>query len=73
MNEWISVKDRLPDADDKVLAYYGYDHGDGISNQMFMSVLDYYATDEHPHFQHANAGFGLIVTHWMELPPPPKT
>ena len=73
MGEWISVEDRLPNSDEKVLAYYGYNHGDGVSDQRFIGVLDYYAFDEKPHFQHTNAGFGLTVTHWMPLPPPPKT
>ena len=67
--EWISVKDRLPETDCKVLAYSGFDHGDGDLGMMFMGVLDYYAYDEKPHFQHA--GTGLIATHWMPLPEPP--
>ena len=58
VQEWISVKDRLPDCADTVLAvdrdgimstayYVGYWHGGGD--------LDEYA-----------------VTHWMPLPQPPK-
>ena len=66
MSEWISVKDRLPEHDEKVIAYYGF----GDCNLRFVSTLDYYAHDPNPHWQHESTG--LIVTHWMPLPEPPK-
>lgn len=63
---WVSVKEMLPCRDGKVLAYYHF-----RKNEMcFIGVLDYYAYDEHPHFQHE--GTGIVVTHWMMLPDPPK-
>ena len=68
---WKSVQDERPERDEKVIACYGYDHGNGISER-FVGVLDYYAVDESPHFQHENAGFGLTVTHWKPLPPLPE-
>lgn len=71
MPRWIPVTEWLPEKDTKVLAYYGFDHGDGYLGMMFMQVLDYYANDPEPHFQHEGTN-GLTVTHWMPLPEPPK-
>ena len=68
---WIPVMERLPENDTKVLAYYGFDQGDGYLGMMFMRVLDYYANDPVPHFQHEDT-YGLTVTHWMPLPPAPE-
>lgn len=69
-NEWISVKDRLPVDERTVLAYYGFDHGDGDLGRMFIGTLSYFAFEPEPHFQHASTG--LTVTHWMPLPEPPE-
>lgn len=68
--EWIPVTDRLPEKEGEVLAYYGFNRGDGDLGMMFMRVLDYYATDPKPHFQHES--MGVTVTHWQPLPEPPK-
>jgi len=68
MSEWISVKDRLPEKQMEVLAYYGFDRGDGDLGMRFFGVLTYFAFDTQPHFQHE--GLGLSVTHWMPLPEP---
>lgn len=65
VQEWISVKDRLPHKNMRVLACYTFD-----CYMQFVQVLDYYATDKKPHFQHE--GDGMRVTHWMPLPQPPK-
>lgn len=70
MSKWISVKDRFPEKQMEVLAYYGFDHGDGDLGMQFTGVLTYFAFDERPHFQHESAG--LRVTHWMHLPEPPE-
>ena len=69
--EWISVKERLPEDERNVLAYYGFGR-DGIidSDMRFMGALCYYCFDPKPHWQHAMSG--VIVTHWMPLPEPPK-
>ena len=68
--EWISVKDALPENEREVLARYGFTSGDGDPGMHFTGVLQYYAFDPQPHFQHE--GTGLRVTHWMPLPEPPK-
>jgi len=68
---WIPVTDRLPEDDCHVLAYYGFNHGNGYLGMMFMQVLDYYARDPRPHFQHEGLN-GMTVTHWMPLPEPSK-
>lgn len=70
MSEWISVKERLPEQDGKVLCRYGFEREGKRSGYMVTGCLDYYATDEIPHFQHASTG--LYVTHWMPLPEPPE-
>ena len=70
MTEWISVKDRLPEIDTKVICRYGFEKDGKRSRMMFTGCLDYYACDAEPHFQHASSG--LYVTHWMPIPEPPK-
>ena len=70
MSEWISVKDRLPENEKEVLAYYGFNRGDGDLGMRFCGVLTYYAFDPSPHWQHESTG--LTVTHWMPLPNPPE-
>lgn len=70
MSEWISVKDRLPEDERDVLAYYGFDKGNGVLGMRFIGVLSYFAYDTNPHWQHEHTG--LRVTHWMPLPEPPK-
>lgn len=69
--KWIPVTERLPEEDCHVLAYYGFNHGDGHLGRMFIQVLDYFARDPRPHFQHEGLN-GMTVTHWMRLPEPPK-
>ena len=68
--EWISVDERLPTEQKEVLAYYGFDNGDGDLGMMFTGVLTYFACDKKPHFQHED--LRLRVTYWMPLPEPPK-
>ena len=68
---WVSVTERLPEENCQVLAYYGFNRGDGDLGMMFMQVLDYYARDPKPHFQHEGLN-GMTVTHWMQLPEPPE-
>jgi hypothetical protein len=72
VQEWISVKDRLPEKDGRYLCNY---HFGEYPKMTFAQVLDYYATDIVPHFQHTLGDGSMKVTHWMEipqLPQPPK-
>lgn len=66
---WIPVEDRLPARDGQYLCNY---HFGSHCNMTFTRVLDYYATDEVPHFQHTLGDKTMKVTHWMPLPEPPK-
>lgn len=63
MTEWISVKDRLPQAKEMVLAYEAAFDSMSMAFRLpnteeFINVGDYYTLD--------------AVTHWMPLPKPPK-
>lgn len=62
--EWISVKDRLPEAG-KILVTDG--ETVTISNGAWL-----YRSLEEKTRVPANYGAGLTVTHWMPLPKPPK-
>lgn len=60
----VPVAERLPEKDGKYLCWYGFDPN---RNTLFCQVLDYYATDPRPHFQHEGT-HGMAVTHWMDIP-----
>lgn len=60
----VPVAERLPEKDGQYLCWYGFDPN---RNVLFCQVLDYYATDPIPHFQHEGLN-GMTVTHWMEIP-----
>lgn len=62
--EWVAVTARLPKRDGHYLCRYTF----GKERDMvFCQALDYYATDQRPHFQHEGV-HGMAVTHWMEIP-----
>ena len=63
-SEWVSVKDRLPEAG-KVLVTDG--KAVIISNGAWL-----YRSPEGKTRVPANYGAGLTVTHWMPMPKPPK-
>lgn len=65
--EWISVKDRLPEEAKEYLCCYKFQEND---ERVFIGTVFYHVFTEHPHWN--DAGVGLIVTHWMPLPPPPE-
>lgn len=64
--KWVSVKDRLPEDDGPVIAVYHF-KGNTVR---YISTLSYFCFDPQPHWQHESTG--LVVTHWMPLPEPPK-
>ena len=77
MSEWISVEDRLPEANDtlRVAGHIG-------ESKIFVSQAMYQEGDGwvsvHAAYEYQNVesyGFedsGLKVTHWQPLPEPPK-
>ena len=67
--KWIPVTERLPDRDGQYLCNYHFGEHRAMT---FTRVLDYYATDKVPHFQHTLGDITMKVTHWMPLPEPPK-
>lgn len=68
-SKWIPVTERLPERDEKCLCRYTF----GEDGKMFFyQVLDYYATDPQPHFQHTLGESKMRVTHWMPIPKPPE-
>lgn len=69
-NQWISVKDRTPEDEKAVLAYYGFYHEDDDLGARFIGTLTYFSHDSEPHWQHESTG--IFVTHWMPLPEPPE-
>lgn len=64
--KWISTKDRLPEDDGPVIAIYHFKD----NTVRYISTLSYFCFDPQPHWQHESVG--LVVTHWMPLPEPPK-
>lgn len=58
--EWISVKDRLPEAEERVLVY---SYEDGINFGYFLGYEDGFFID---------CVYPNESTHWMPLPEPPK-
>ena len=67
---WISVKERLPEDEKAVLAYYGFDRGNGDVEMKSMGILGYRCFAPEPHWQWSE--YNIVVTHWMPLPEPPK-
>lgn len=69
---WIPVMERRPERGGKYLCVYSFRTMDDSPVRMsFPSVLDYYATDPVPHFQHEGVN-EMHVTHWMPLPEAPE-
>ena len=66
--QWISVEDRLPEKDSRVLAYFRSDKSEGIEDCYFSGMRNrfvlYHTFEEVPD--------GITITHWMPLPEPPK-
>ena len=66
INQWISVNDRLPEKEQKVLVFY---KAIGEKNRIHNDVI---ATN----WRKSNGDFIPVrdyeITHWMPLPEPPK-
>ena len=58
-SKWIPVTERLPHRNMECICRYRFCNDD----QYFHQVLEYFATDKKPHFQHELGGSGLNVTH----------
>jgi hypothetical protein len=73
-NEWISVKERLPENRTDVLVYISLGYGHPITHCIF---VERYCTET---VDYKNTFVGVdgsmypheIVTHWMPLPKPPS-
>jgi len=64
MSDWISVKDRLPEICTGVLCYVIVpDKGRAATS---IRILQYYKASRSWNCD------GMIVTHWMPMPEPPK-
>lgn len=72
MSEWISVEDRLPNRDCKVIVCAHKIRGGFIKKERFITTAVFCMTmiDKH-YFDFKSNGDG-IVTHWMPLPELPK-
>lgn len=65
-SEWISVKDRLPEDSGEYLVYI-------VANNMpkNKSIITLYYTNLSKRFIYENDNL-FTVSHWMDLPQPPK-
>ena len=65
MNEWISVKDRLPKSGERVIATNGIFCGEGYIGLRYKKYVWY---------RHLGRTWEPMkaVTHWMPFPEPPK-
>ena len=81
VNEWISVKDRLPDKDGEYLVFEKGSYGNQIRTLRFakdgrkVDKYDFYRGWKNVWYRY-DSEWGHItidsVTHWMPLPQPPK-
>ena len=60
MSEWISVKERLPETGEWMLAWCG--NGCSVAAHPFLDGRGWFDTNLLP----------IFVTHWMPLPTPPE-
>lgn len=75
MNEWISVKDKLPESRSMVLVNYIEDGNQGVASVFYRYWDDDNEKDwEFPRYDCDvfNWDDNIEVTHWMHLPKPPK-
>ena len=63
--KWISVKDRLPEPDTKVLVYGRNEYG-------VYCITCLYSAHRKWLYHNRTTADGETITHWMPLPEPPK-
>lgn len=63
--KWISVKDRLPEPDTKVLVYGRNEYG-------VYCITCHYSAHRKWLYHNRTTAEGKTITHWMPLPEPPK-
>ena len=68
---WISVKDRLPDDEEAVLIYWGFDFGKGLEGEEYYAIAQYICSEPKPYWSEHDKDT-MVVTHWMPLPEPPE-
>ena len=75
MSEWISVKDKLPEAHGVYIVYVKDEnspYGEGIWYKNIVALAEY-AFGEWTWYENGNEyDITDIVTHWMPLPDPPR-
>ena len=75
VQEWISVKDRLPDKDENYIVTAcdeGCSAGEGIWYSTVVVVAEYYKGSWTWYYGGHEFSLDGIVTHWMPLPELPK-
>ena len=77
MNNWISVKDMLPDFDTQVLLFDNWQDNSGdIHGDVRVGYLSSYRAFSTPNGKEIDpewrSEFVFNITHWMPLPEPPK-
>lgn len=75
MNEWISVKDRLPNVADMYIVTACDEwcsHGEGIWYGTVVVVAEYSGGCWNWNDNGTDYDIDDLVTHWMPLPEPPK-
>ena len=69
VNQWISVKDRLPESEKEVLVWYRYTWGDGSTSYGF-GISWWYSNAKR--WRDGCLLKGVEVLYWMPRPEPPK-
>lgn len=67
MNEWISVKDRLPDIEERVLVYM-----EDLKDRDYFIQVGYIDNKNKFNIGYRDEYSPEEVSHWMNLPEPPK-
>lgn len=74
MDKWISVKDRLPEHDQKILGVFDEQGSDWYKYPTTLNLLRYHKRDGKEYFKDGSSLHELkkgVVTHWMPIPEPP--